>query len=161
MKPLTVLSFGGGQDSTAILYRLLHDPMARARYAPGELLVLMADTEDEYADTLAHVETIKALCAEKGVEFHVGGEAWRRPSWQKGGLRGFMQRSSTIIIKAQRKTCTDQLKLTPLYAFLDWWIADRAGSTALAAKRGRGKFAIKRYVETQGKIQMLIGIARG
>ena len=35
-KELTVLSFGGGQDSTAILYKLLHDHEWIDQYAPRQ-----------------------------------------------------------------------------------------------------------------------------
>lgn len=55
--PLTILSFGGGQDSTTILYKLVFDADFKARYAPGDLLVLMADTGNEHPETYSHVKT--------------------------------------------------------------------------------------------------------
>lgn len=39
---LTVLSYGGGQDSTAILYKIIHDPAFKSHYVPGKLLVVRA-----------------------------------------------------------------------------------------------------------------------
>jgi hypothetical protein len=169
---VTVLSFGGGQDSTAILYRLLEDPAARAEFAPGFLLVVMGDTEDEHDDTVAHVERIREYVASRPasdrVEFRMAGREWRVPSWSRldGGLRGFMRATSTIFIKAQRKTCTDQLKLTPIYNLVDHWLAERFGladrhGIALTDRRGRGKLAIRQYVGSRGRLRMLIGIARG
>lgn len=171
IEPVTVLSFGGGQDSTAILYRLLTDPIARARWAPGRLLVVMGDTEDEHADTNAHVARVKAFIAGRPasdrVEFHMAGREWRVPSWARlEGLRGFMRETSTIFIKAQRKTCTDQLKLTPIYNLVDHWLAAHFGwrdrrDVPLTERRGRGKLAIGRYVAQYGRLRVLIGIARG
>jgi 3'-phosphoadenosine 5'-phosphosulfate sulfotransferase (PAPS reductase)/FAD synthetase len=68
---LTVLSYGGGQDSTALLYLYaFNHPGFRPRYAPKRFLVLMADTGDEHPETYAHVEHTAAFCRERGVEFH-------------------------------------------------------------------------------------------
>ncbi len=50
-KALTVLAFGGGQDSTAILYRIALDKAFRSRYVKGDLLVLMSDTGNEHPHT--------------------------------------------------------------------------------------------------------------
>jgi 3'-phosphoadenosine 5'-phosphosulfate sulfotransferase (PAPS reductase)/FAD synthetase len=152
---LTVLSFGGGQDSTAILYRLIFDPVARARFAPHRLIVIMADTEDEHAATVAHVAQISRICAEFDIEFYLVGEAWRRKSWGAGGLRGFMQRTSTLMLKGQRKTCTDQLKIQPIYKFLDDYVSRTFGFTGIFKK------ALVRFAQSRGRVRVLVGIARG
>ncbi len=52
---LTMLSFGGGQDSTAILYRLLYEPELTSRCVPGRLVVCMSDTGNEHPATLLHI----------------------------------------------------------------------------------------------------------
>jgi hypothetical protein len=41
---LTMLSYGGGQDSHAILERLLNDPLFRQQYAPNDLTSSMRPT---------------------------------------------------------------------------------------------------------------------
>lgn len=67
---LTVLSYGGGQDSSALLEMYLDDTDGfRAKYAPGDFLVVMADTGDEYPSTVEHVRRTKERCKAAGVEF--------------------------------------------------------------------------------------------
>lgn len=46
---LTVLSMGLGQDSTAILFKIVFDAEFRARYAPEKLLVLFSDTGTNFS----------------------------------------------------------------------------------------------------------------
>lgn len=38
---LTVLSFGGGQDSTAILYKIILDPAFRSKWVYGDFIVVI------------------------------------------------------------------------------------------------------------------------
>ena len=66
MAKLTVLSFGAGQDSTAILYKYIYDADFRVKYAPEDFLVIMSDTGDEHASTYKHVKEIRELCKEHG-----------------------------------------------------------------------------------------------
>lgn len=51
---LTILSFGAGQDSTALLYKIILDKDFRNEYAPNDLVVIMADTKNEHDKTIAH-----------------------------------------------------------------------------------------------------------
>jgi hypothetical protein len=156
-KALTVLSFGGGQDSTALLYKYVYDPAFRARYVPGDLLVIMSDTGDEHPSTYKHVEEIKRFCKARGIEFvHLTPDlGFHYPSWRS--LRGFYNLKKTVGSKAFPKTCTDKLKIQPIYRFLDQWIATRYG----LSRATRGKKAIREYAKRSGKIRMLIGIAAG
>jgi len=152
---LTVLSFGGGQDSTAILYLLAEDQEARAKYAPGRLLVIMSDTGDEHQDTLEHVYRIKAYCQVRGIEF-----AWIRPGdgyhgkWNEG-MRAYHRAHGSIGSKAFPKTCTDNLKIQPIYRYLEAWVAREYGYVA-----GR-KAALKAFARDHGRIRVLLGIAKG
>lgn len=150
---LTVLSFGGGQDSTAILYRLAYDAAFRAQYAPGRLLVLMSDTGDEHEETYAHVAFVKAFCVQHHIEFcFITKEmGYHSAAWQD--LRSFYRRTTTIGSKAYPKTCTDKLKLVPLYRYLESWIGREYGIQT-GRKRGLYEFT-KRF----GKIRVLLGIA--
>jgi hypothetical protein len=154
---LTVLSFGAGQDSTTLLHLYAVDhPGFRARYAPKRFLVLMADTGDEHPETVAHVADTAALCRARGIEFHhiALGLGYHPRLWARG-LRAFYRDKQTVGCKAFQKWCTDNLKLVPLYRFLDQWVG-REYRLAAGNKRGLYAFA-RRY----GPIRMLLGIATG
>lgn len=153
---LTVLSFGAGQDSTAILYRLVFDPEFRDKYAPGILLVVMSDTGNEHPDTYAHVNFVKRFCREHGIEFwflhrdlgfHT--EAWAT-------LQTQYERTSTVGSKCGfKKTCSDNLKMKVIYRFLEQWLSEKY---RLSCKNKQG---IVQFAEKYGPIRMLIGIAAG
>ena len=149
---LTVLSFGAGQDSTAILHMLLSDPVRRRRFAPHDLVVAMSDTGDELPETLVHVAAMRRRCEEEGVPF-----TWITPDlgfhsegWQS--LTGFYRRHTTIGSKAYPKTCTDRLKIQPFYRWLEQYVVDHYG-VAGGAKKG-----LRRFVNLHGRIRVLIGI---
>lgn len=44
---VTVLSYGCGQDSTAIAAKIVFDPTFRHKYAPKRLVVIFSDTGNE------------------------------------------------------------------------------------------------------------------
>ena len=152
---LTVLSFGGGQDSTAILDLLVFDKGFRRRYAPGRLLVVMADTGDEHPATVAHTAYIKQFCEKHGVEFVLITPDMGFHSEKWTDLRGFYRRTNTVGSKAFPKTCTDKLKLVPIYRFLESWLGTHYG-VQVGRKKG-----FREFVEAYGKIRVLIGIAKG
>lgn len=153
---LTVLSFGGGQDSTAILYKLVYDAQFRKTYAPGRLLVLMADTRDEHPETVKHVAETEAFCAAHQVEFVLitPSMGYHGGKWQ--GYREFLRATNTCGSKAFRKTCTDNLKLKPIYRFLEAWLHKNYGVKD-RLKKGFYEFVHQGH----GKIRVLIGIAKG
>ena len=80
---LTVLSFGGGQDSTALLELYINDPTFRERYAPQDFVVVMSDTGDEFPETYSHVAKVRERCANHGIEFHflTADQGWHRGDW--------------------------------------------------------------------------------
>lgn len=43
-EPLSVISYGGGQDSTALILAMMADDAFRERWAPGRLITIMAHT---------------------------------------------------------------------------------------------------------------------
>ncbi len=149
---LTVLSFGGGQDSTALLYKLALDPEFRQQYAPQDLLVLFSDTLDEHPETYAHLEWIKVYTMFSNIEF-----AWikshKSGSWVYG-LRGWMMRNNGLQSKAFPKSCTDQLKIRPIYRWLEDFISKRYGLPKKSQKRTYYDFK-----EKYGKIRVILGIA--
>ncbi len=152
---LTVLSYGAGQDSTALLELYINDPAFRDKYAPHDFLVVMSDTGDEYPATYEHVRRTQARCIEHGIEFHflTSDKGFHSDSWSS--LTHFFRAKGTIGSKAYPKTCTDRLKLQPIYRFLDQWLSDRYG-----VQSGRKK-GIRQFADTYGRIQVMLGISAG
>lgn len=152
---LTVLSFGGGQDSTAILWKLVFDRGFRREYAPGRLLVVMADTGDEHPDTIAHVRVVSDELAVLGEEFVVVDPDMGFHSQGWLGLREHYRRNTVVGSKRFKKSCSDGLKIQPIYKFLDWWIGREYGYES-----GK-KRALRAFAADNGKFDVLIGLARG
>lgn len=152
---LTVQSYGGGQDSAVLLEKYLDDHEYRARWAPHDFLVVMSDSGDEFDATYEHIEYARKRCKEAGVEFVfiTSDMGYHSDSWQS--LRHFYRTKQTIGSKAFPKTCTDRLKLQPIYRFLEEWLGKQYG-VRVGKKQGFREFAL-RY----GKIQMILGIAKG
>jgi len=154
-KKLTVLSFGGGQDSTTILQKIIHDPAFRAQHVSGHLVVVMSDTGDEHPKTYEHTKAMQLLCIEHNIDFFflTPDMGFHYEKWRD--LRSFYERTKTIGSKAFPKTCTDKLKIQPIYKFLEFWIGENYGFDV-----GRKK-ALYELAEKHGKIKVLLGIARG
>lgn len=153
---LTMLSFGGGQDSTAILYKLIYDDQFRSTYAPDKLIVVMADTRNEHEETNFHREEIERLCEDQAIPFYfVLPEDYASGDW-KDGYISFLEKGDRIGSKCFPKTCTDNLKIKPIYK----WLEDYIHQTFQTEKVGR-KQAIYEFVENNGKINVLLGIAKG
>ena len=157
MERLTMLSMGGGQDSTAILYKLLYDKMFRQKYAPGDLIVVMSDTGNEHPETEENVSKLMKKCKQHNIPFFLlDNMSSDFPENWRGGLISFYTRKTAIGSKAYPKSCTDNLKIRPIYNWLDGYVYHKYG----LEKRGR-KAAIKEFAEKYGKIDVLIGIAKG
>lgn len=152
---LTMLSYGIGQDSWTILAKLALDREFRQRYAPGRLIVVASDTGNEHPDTYAHNECSKRFCESHGIEYvHITREmGFHSHGWQT--LQFYFREKSNIASKAYPKTCTDNLKIKPIYKFLENYI-----ERVFGFKAGRKK-GIKEFAEANGKIRVLIGIAKG
>jgi hypothetical protein len=152
---VTVLSFGGGQDSHALLYMLLYDAEFRAHCAPGRLVVVISDTGDEHPETYRHVRLAQDLCKARGVEFvHITSDQGFHPrTWPS--LRGHYRATSTVGSKAYPKTCTSNLKIVPIYKWMEAWLATNYG-----VKTGRRR-GFYEFAEKHGPIRVLLGIAAG
>ena len=159
-KSITVLSFGGGQDSTTILYKLIYDQAFRSKYLKGELIVLMSDTGNEHPHTYTHIEFIKQFCFIHKIEFYLIDHTmgYHPKNWPT--LQDQFLKYSTIMSVAFPKSCTDNLKIRPLYNFLDHYIATRyyGYSDQIPPK---GKKYIKQFSRQYGKFNVLLGIALG
>jgi 3'-phosphoadenosine 5'-phosphosulfate sulfotransferase (PAPS reductase)/FAD synthetase len=159
---LTVLSFGAGQDSTAILYKLIFDAAFRQRFAPGRFIVVFSDTGNEHDETYDHLREVEELCQRHGVEFY-----WLRPehgfhvaSWQS--LNEHHDELQTIGSVAFNKTCSDNLKIKPIYKFLDAFVSlqFKVALDAQGAPRLRKK-GLYEFAANFGKVRVLVGIAQG
>lgn len=156
MAQLTVLSYGGGQDSDTILKKYFYDADFRAKYAPEDFLVIMSDTGDEHASTYKHVIEVQQQCKERGIKFvFITEDRGYHGAW--GNLRSQMRRTNTIFSKAFPKSCTDKLKIVPIYKYLDDYIFE----TYQGMPHSGRKAAIKAFAEKYGKIDVLIGISKG
>lgn len=154
---LTVLSFGAGQDSTALLEMYIQDEAGfRARYAPGDFLVVMSNTSDEHKHTMEHVERVRARCASLGIPFVLINPdmGYHSASWL--GLRHFYRTKTAIGSKSfPQTTCSHKLKIEPIYRFLEDHLALQYG-VKKGNKRGFYEFAAR-----FGKVRVIIGIAKG
>ena len=151
---LTVLSMGLGQDSTALLYKYLYDKEFRSTYVPNRLLVIFADTGNEFPQTYSHLEYVKKLCIEHDIEFvHLQGDSgFHSPDWRS--LSHFYEKKSAIGSKAYPKICSQRLKIEPIYRFLEYWLGLNY-SVKVGNKKGIRQFALE-----FGKVRMMIGIAK-
>lgn len=61
-KNITILSFGAGQGSIAILYKIVLDKAFRDQYVKGKLIVLMADrgNEELHEYKMSHGHCVKS-----------------------------------------------------------------------------------------------------
>jgi hypothetical protein len=157
---LTVLSFGGGQDSTAILYMLVFNQTFRRIWAPEDLLVIQSDTGNEHPETYAHVTSVQAFCEKHGIEFVFVTKdmGFHGNNWQS--LEEHFLTYHTIMSARFPKTCTDNLKIQPLYKYLNLWVSIKYG---LEAEGGvyRQKKALVDFAEQHGPVRVLLGIAKG
>lgn len=157
---LTILSFGAGQDSTAILYKIIHDLSFRDKYVKGSFIVVMSDTGNEHDETNIHVDFVKRLCYENHIYFRFikADEGYHSGEWSKG-LVGFYESNDRIGSKCFPKTCTDKLKISPIYNFLDDFININYNYGRIGKDLKLRKSAIKEFSLHRGKIRVLLGIA--
>lgn len=156
----TVLSFGAGQDSTYILYRIIRDPEYRQSIVKGHFIVVMSDTGNEHDYTYEHVEFIKFLCHENGIEFYflTADQGFHPRTWPS--LSSQMRRNNSIMSMMFPRSCTDNLKIKPFYNFLNVYIAKTFYQKNLPNST-RNKIYIKKFATDHGKINVVLGIASG
>lgn len=152
---LTVLSFGGGQDSTALLYLYVNDRAFRSTYAPNDFMVVMSDTGNEHEYTYEHIEYIKTYCEKHNIEFYfiTKDMGFHGRTWQS--LKEQYRATNTCGSNRFRKNCTVNLKINVIYKFLEDYIHTRYKLKTIGEKAAYWEF-----VESFGKISVLIGIAQ-
>lgn len=151
---LTVLSFGVGQDSVAILFKIIHDKDFRKKYVGEKLIVVTADTKNEHDHTYKYLEYLKPILKKNNIEFYLlDPSVYASKSW-KDGLVGFYNEKKAVGSKAFPKTCTDNLKIRPIYKFLENYVYKNYGLSRFGRKKSLYEFKNK-----YGKINVLLGIA--
>lgn len=145
---MKVLSYGGGQDSTVILHKMINDLDA----------VVFSDTGNEHPHTYETVKRAQKFTESHGVKFAQlkPSDEYHIPSWPSLTLQ--WNRNNTIQV-ARSKACTNKLKITPIYKWLNDFCGELLG-IAKADRQDRGKPHICEYAIRNGKIDMLIGIAK-
>lgn len=152
---LTVLSYGAGQDSKAILELIINDPEFRKKFAPRDLVVVISATGDEHPETYMEIKRAERRCKDHGIPyFYITPDmGYHSESWQS--LRHFYRTKTTIGSVAYNRVCTEKLKITPIWKFLEDYIAERYG---VASGRKKGLY---QFTAAHGRVRCLIGIASG
>ncbi len=156
MKPLVVLWVGGGQDSTALLYLLIHDGNFREKYiGDADIICIMSDTGNEYPETYLYVETLKKASLKNNIPFYFikASMGYHSQAWQS--LQGQFERNDRVMSVAFPKTCTSNLKINVCYNFLQDYIKSKYGFES------KGKRVFYEYEKHFGKIRTIIGFAKG
>lgn len=150
---LTVVSYGGGQDTTYFVHRLCVDPAFRAKHIAGKLLIVGSDTGDEHPHTYQNIERVKKLCALHNIEFHwlTNDMGYHREAWKT--LTHQYIKNSSCGSAAYQQTCTDNLKVKVVDRFVESWIKSRYGYT------GTKKRAFYQFYTSQGPIRLILGFA--
>ena len=145
---------GGGQDSVAILYLSAWRPGFREKYVGDtDMLTVMSDTGNEHDETYEYVHThVADVCKVANSEWHflTPDLGYHAENWQS--LQGYFAHYRAIGSKAYPKSCTDKLKLVPIYRFLEQHIGKKYD-----LKVGR-KRAFYEYRERFGPMKVMIGI---
>lgn len=153
---LTVLSYGVGQDSTAILARIIKDVEFRKKYVRGHFIVVTADTVNEHDHTYEYRDYIENICKENHIPFYIlQPEDYATGKWS-GGLIEFYIKNDSVGSKAFPKTCSDNLKIKPIYKFLETYIHEKFNTNHYGRKK-----AFYEYEANYGRIRVLLGIAKG
>lgn len=186
---LLVLSLGVGQDSVGLLYEIVKNPEFREEYGIdlNDFMVITAETGNEHKHTYLYRDYLESFCKANNIDYHIIplNEGWHSGSWG-GGLVPFYEKTTTVGSKVFKKTCTDNLKIKPIYRYLNWYVINKYsllpeiftssgvktqqkfreldwsnGVSDSLWSRVFKKDGIKLYAQKYGKINMIIGIAAG
>ncbi len=132
----------------------------RKLWAPRDLLVLMSDTGKEFPETYMHVASVRDFCDEQGIafEFITKDLGFHNANWQS--LEEYFERYDLIMSRVFNKSCTDNLKIQPLYRYLNVWLSYHFGIPKSGGKH-RTKRALVEFAEKHGPVRMMLGIAKG
>src|SRR6187399_2882723 len=152
---MTIFSFGLGQESLALLYKLATDTGFYVKHVRGKLLIVGSDTGNEHPHTYALLPMIKEFCFKRGFNFYwiTKEMGFHSKAWQS--LTEQYKRNKSIGSAAFRQTCTDNLKVKVVDNFVEHWLWDH---TTFTETRKR---AYRRYAEAHGKFRLILGFAKG
>lgn len=154
---LTMLSFGGGQDSFAMLYSFIHDKEFRSKYAPNDFIVVMSDTGNEHPYTYEAVKEAKKLCEDNNIHFMflTPNMGYHTPGWQT--LKDNMRRNKTILgASLNSKPCTASLKINVVDKYMYEWMCNKYGF-----EHKDNKKSWELYMKKFGtKARVIIGFAK-
>lgn len=156
---LTLLSFGGGQDSWAILYKMITDSKFRKDYAPNDLVVVMSDTGNEHPYTYKANLEAKKLCEKNNIPFYFlkAGDKYHTAGWTD--LKSNMRRNRTILAAWGVKSCTASLKIAPIDKFMYEYMSNLYGYTYQWGKP-IGKNWQMYESQMRSKARVIIGFAK-
>lgn len=153
---MTILSNGGGQDTTYLIWRLIHDEEFYRRHIKPPLIVVGSDTGNEHRHTYDNVKLVERMCKTNFILYY-----WVTPdmgfhgkAWQS--LHQQYQRNNTIGSAAYQQTCTDNLKVKVVDNFVEHWI----NKYMLGGANYKRKRAYYEYTKKKGeKIRLILGFA--
>ncbi len=162
-KKVVVLSFGAGQDSTALLYLYLYDLAFREKYIGKDTLfiVIFSDTGNEHPRTMLHVAKTKQLCEQYNIPFfHITPDmGFHNPNWRT--LTHQYEKNHTIGMKGKnKKACTFNLKIEPIYRFLSSYLIEKYDLPDIN-RWAHTKAGLVTFAEQYSQIDMIIGIGAG
>lgn len=113
--PVNLLSYGAGQQSTAMLLLIVRDERLRL-YRPN-LHVVFSDTRAELPETYATIETMKAYCADRRTGFtHLRPPIRSADGISHEGLEAYCLHLRVIPAKrSDHRWCTDRMKISPIH----------------------------------------------
>jgi hypothetical protein len=162
---LLILSYGIGQDSTRLLFEYVENEEFRALYPAKRFIVVSSNTGDEHPHTYEYLCYAQEYCQKSQVEFYwlTSDQGYHSASWP--GLIQTWKRLGIVGSKAFPKTCSDNLKITPTWNFVESLIAKDyllGKPYPRGKKRGFYQFS-KLYSRDNGTkpLGVMIGIAKG
>ena len=106
----------------------VHARLFREQFAEGaNIMAIMADTGNEYPETIRYVYWLTEFCQRVGIDFTfvTPDMGFHGRTWQS--LTAQMERNDNVMGVAFPKTCTDNLKIKVCYRFLAHWLRKQYG----------------------------------
>lgn len=123
---LTFFSFGGGQDSWCILYKMIYDPDFRKKYAPNDLVIGMSDTGNEFPYTYKYLKEAIALATSFGIHFQfiTPDQGFHTEGWPN--LKYNLKKNDNILsAQMQRQPCTINLKINVVDKYMHHYMCQK------------------------------------
>jgi hypothetical protein len=155
---LTMFSFGGGQDSWCILYKLIYDNDFRQKYAPNDLVIAMSDTGNEFPYTYKYLREAMAIAKEKGIHFQfiTSDQGYHTEGWPN--LKYNLKKNDNILSATmQRQPCTVNLKINVVDKYMHHYMMQKYFSD-ISVKNKNGWKLYKEKFKTNARV--LIGFAK-